>query len=271
MTVIVQISDMHFGTEVPKIVEAAVESIAAIKPDIIVLSGDITQRARPSQFAAAKSFMDGLTASVKLVIPGNHDIPLYDIFTRLIAPYRNYVKVFGKREDSWRGKGIGILCYDATNPLRHTRGEVPRKKLLRRLQAFERQLGEGELLIACAHQPLVTAWEKDIPETLIGREVSAQLWSENNVDLVMSGHVHVPLITTTRKYFPNLPRHFILCGAGTAISSRVRPGAPNSFNLVKSSSPDAISVTLHAFDGVRFVPDVPLQFHLVGDGWAQTE
>lgn len=271
MTVIVQVSDTHFGTEVPEVVTAIKTSISILKPDIIMLSGDITQRARPSQFAAAKVFMDSLPAPTKLAIPGNHDIPLYNFFLRFAAPYRNYQKVFGSRERVWKRAGINLLCYDATHPLRHTRGKVKPEHTHQLLAQIDPD--HEDYIFACAHQPLVTAWEKDKHETLIGRDETAQLWSEKQIDLAMSGHVHVPLVTTTREMFPHLPRHFILCGAGTAVSHRVRPGAPNSFNVIETDAAiqDSINITVYIFDGAGFIPNAAKKFQLTNDGWVESK
>jgi len=86
MSDLLQTSDAHFGTEQPQVVEALVALAAQQRPDVVVLSGDITQRARPAQFRAAKAFVDRLGASV-LVIPGNHTIALFDLWARLTRPY----------------------------------------------------------------------------------------------------------------------------------------------------------------------------------------
>lgn len=94
MSVLLQISDTHFGTEQPQVVEALVALAAQQRPVMVVLSGDITQRARPAQFRAAKVFVDRLGAPV-LAIPGNHDIALFDLWARLTRPYACYAKVFG--------------------------------------------------------------------------------------------------------------------------------------------------------------------------------
>lgn len=98
MSVLLHISDTHFGTEQPVMVEALIALAAQQGPEIVVLSGDITQRARPTQFRAAKAFVDRLGAPV-LAIPGNHDIPLFNLWMRVTRPYANYTAVFGT--DLW--------------------------------------------------------------------------------------------------------------------------------------------------------------------------
>src|SRR5258706_7190913 len=95
MTSILQISDTHFGTEQPPVVNALVRLAHAETPDLVVISGDVTQRARRSQFRAAREFVDRLAVPRTLIIPGNHDIPLYNIFARLFDPYANHRREFG--------------------------------------------------------------------------------------------------------------------------------------------------------------------------------
>lgn len=276
MTIIVHISDTHFGTEVLPVVNALKQTIQTLAPDIIILSGDITQRARTSQFSAAADFMASLPAKAKLVIPGNHDIPLFNVFKRLVTPYGNYKKAFGAREHMWYGGDVGVVCYDATSPFRHTRGHLTQQATLRHIDAIRKHLNPGAILIACAHQPLVTAWPQDAHETLIDRDETASLWSENHIDLALSGHVHVPLLTTTEKAFPDLPRHFILAGAGTAVSHRIRPGAPNSFNVITAISKEtepSISITHYSFDtpSSQFTAMHPVHFVRTGQGWQELQ
>jgi predicted MPP superfamily phosphohydrolase len=94
MSVLLQISDTHFGTEQSAVVEAIGALAHQQRPDVVVLSGDITQRARPAQFHAARAFV-GLLGATVLAVPGNHDIPLFDLWARLRSPYGRYSAAFG--------------------------------------------------------------------------------------------------------------------------------------------------------------------------------
>ncbi|HVE54802.1 MAG TPA: metallophosphoesterase, partial [Ramlibacter sp.] len=95
MTVLLHISDTHFGTEDPPVVAALQAMVRAQRPDAVILSGDITQRARSTQFAAARAFCDSLQVPHLLTLPGNHDIPLYNVAARLFSPYAGYKAAFG--------------------------------------------------------------------------------------------------------------------------------------------------------------------------------
>lgn len=245
MTRILHISDTHFGTEVPAVVEAMVKQAAALKPDVVVLSGDITQRARQGEFAAAKEFFTRIGAPVHLAVPGNHDLPLYDLLTRTINPYRFYRKFFGARQQVWQDGRMAIVCLDATHPLRHTRGKTKLGQAQELLESARRAIGPNGLLCVAEHQPLDVKMPDDNPEVLMNAPLTARLFSDYRVDIVFSGHVHFPLIRDTHKLF-KLPRHFILSGAGTAVSRRTRLSAPNSFNLVDIKD-GGVAIALHVY------------------------
>ncbi len=245
MTRILHISDTHFGTEVPAVVEAMVKQATALKPDIVILSGDITQRARRGEFAAAKEFFTRIGAPVHLAVPGNHDLPLYDVLTRSLNPYRFYRKFFGTRQQVWQDSRMAVVCLDATHPLRHTRGKTNLRSARDLLESARRAIGPNGLLCVVEHQPLDVKMPDDIPEILMNPVSTAKLFADYRVDIVFSGHVHFPLIRDTHKLF-RLSRHFIISGAGTAVSRRTRSGAPNSFNLVDIKD-GGVNIALHVY------------------------
>lgn len=249
MSIIVQLSDTHFGTEMPTVMHAAERAVTRIRPHIVTITGDITQRARPSQFRAASAFIRRLPADIRFVIPGNHDIPLFNIIGRLITPYHHYTKTFGLREGIWYHHHTALIGYNATSRWRHTRGKLLDDDVIEYATRARARVGRGGVVIACAHQPLATAWPEDADNILVHAEQTAQLLAACHVDMVLSGHVHVPILETTHARFPQLPHHFILCGAGTAVSHRIRPGAPNSFNVIYSDD-EGIRVELWEYDSI---------------------
>src|SRR4051794_40397423 len=123
MALLLQISDTHFGTEQAPVIEALLRLAREQMPDVAILSGDITQRARAAQFAAARRFIDSLAISPTLVIPGNHDIALFNIFQRIFSPYDYYRRTFGQMlEPSFENSELLILCVNTTRPHRHVNG-----------------------------------------------------------------------------------------------------------------------------------------------------
>lgn len=232
MITIAQISDTHFGTEIPSVVNSLQLFLIEKNPDFILLSGDITQRARRSQFHEARKFLEG-TGKPYFTIPGNHDLPLFDLLSRLVCPYRLYSKFFGPREFIHVQENIALVGLDATGPERHKMGKLGIPQVTKTLVAARERIGPQGLLLVTVHQPLLTAWAEDRTEELLGERSIATLFSEHKVDAVISGHVHVPLICTSDKAYPTLTHRFIHIGAGTATSYRTREGKPNSFNMIK--------------------------------------
>lgn len=270
MTLLLQISDTHFGTERPEVVTALQRIAMKLAPDVLMLSGDITQRAHRAQFAAAAKVFAALPATLRIAIPGNHDIPLFNPLARIFWPYRNYAREFGERESLQQLGDITILALDATYPARHKDGHLPPEHLERQLALARSKAGESGLLVVAAHQPLYTAWVKDHRQTLLDRGESAALLSKYRADVVLSGHVHVPLISTTHKPFPELSWPFVLCGSGTTVSHRTRPGAPNSFNTLNlgGGAEPVMTICRYDFAGNEFTHAEEQQFHRAAQGWS---
>ena len=228
MSVLLQISDTHFGTEQPQVVEALVALAAQQRPDVVVLSGDITQRARPAQFRAAKAFVDRLGAPV-LAIPGNHDIALLDLWARLTRPYARYAAAFGADcEPVHETQDLLVIGVNTTRAWRHKNGEVSTAQIDRVAQLLAAATPR-QLRVVVVHQPVAVTREQDVTNLLRGHSVATQVWSAAGADLVMGGHIHLPYILALQK----LERPLWAVQAGTAVSSRTRPGGPNSVNLVR--------------------------------------
>lgn len=270
---IAHLSDPHFGTEVPAVVTALQAALSELRPDMIVVSGDITQRARAAQFAAAAAFIDSLPPVPKLLVPGNHDLPLFNLPLRLLLPDHGYRSAFGATEQERIAGRVSVIGFDATLRLRHTRGSLRPEHVRLRMAASADPANPADpsrWRIAVVHQPLHTLLDEDRDECLIGAAAIADALAGCGADLVLSGHVHMPLLADTRAIFAGLPRHFVLSGAGTAVSWRTRPGAPNSFNLLQlDDATRRMTLTLHAFDAATqvFRPDYARAFALQADGW----
>ena len=153
MTVVLHISDTHFGTEQPAVVEALILLAQQQQPDLVVLSGDITQRARPDQFRAARSFVDRLATPV-LAIPGNHDIPLFDLWARLVSPYARYAVAFGGLfEPVYSSDDLLVVGVNTTRASRHKNGEVS-KTQIDRVVALLAAARPEQLRVVVVHQPV---------------------------------------------------------------------------------------------------------------------
>ena len=194
MSLVLHLSDTHFGTERSEVSEALLRLALEVRPDVAILSGDITQRARREQFAAARRFLETLAAPVKLVIPGNHDIPLFNLAARLFNPYGNYRRAFG---------------YE-----------------------LEPQFSSKDLLVIGVNTIFVLR-DCDNANLLHGHTHAIKAWATAGADLVLSGHIHMAYVRNLTEQLHDLTRPLWTASAGTAISKRVRDGEPNSVNLIR--------------------------------------
>jgi len=155
---LLQLSDPHFGTERPEVVASLLRCVRAIGPDLVVLSGDITQRATRAQFAAAAAFVAALAPLPVRVVPGNHDIPLFALATRLLWPYRRFAAAFGVTEPApWERDGVAVLFMDSTSRWRHRHGVLAPARARARLAAA----AAARLRVVVLHHPATCRRESD--------------------------------------------------------------------------------------------------------------
>jgi 3',5'-cyclic AMP phosphodiesterase CpdA len=233
MSVVMQISDTHFGTEQADVVEALICMFREEKPELVILSGDITQRARRSQFAAARAFVDRLAPTPLVAIPGNHDIPLLNMGMRLLAPYANYSRAFGDDlEPEFSAPNLLVMGVNTTRPYKHADGEVSVAQV-QRVAARLMQAAPEQLRIVVTHQPICALLPEDETNVLQGHAGAVRRWAEAGADLVLGGHIHLPYVIPLNERHPYLSRRMWAVQAGTAVSSRLRHGANNSVNLIR--------------------------------------
>ncbi len=236
MTVVLQVSDPHFGTERPEVVAALERFAHALRPDVLLLSGDITQRATEAQFAAARAVVDRLGVPVVLAIPGNHDIPLFNLAARLFSPYAHFSRAFGQRlEPEFENDDLLVLALNTTRWYRHADGEVSAaqvERVARRLEAAR----PAQTRIVVVHQPVAVTREQDRHNLLHGHAAAVRRWAAAGADIVAGGHIHLPYVLPLRERWPELPRPVWAVQAGTAVSRRVRADAGNSVNLFRTGA-----------------------------------
>lgn len=232
MTLLLQISDPHFGTEQPPVVEALLRLANTLRPDLVVMSGDITQRARRAQFSAARAFVDKFGSTPFIVVPGNHDIPLFNLFARVAHPYANHRRVFGQDlEPVFESAALLVIGVNTTRAYRHKDGEVSAEQIERVARRLERATPQ-QLRVVVTHQPVVAARADDNKNLLHGRERAVQRWAKTGADLILGGHIHLPYVLPLHAAYKDLARHMWAVQAGTSLSSRVRGTVPNSVNVI---------------------------------------
>lgn len=237
MSLLLHISDTHFGTERPQVVQALVALARQRRPQLLVLSGDVTQRARPAQFAAAQRFCRDLEVPRMLALPGNHDIPLFDLLARVLRPYAGYLQAFGPRLDPvLEAEGFLLIGVNTTRPARHKNGAVSPAQIARVASQLRAARG-GVLRIVVTHQPADVLRAQDGHDRLRGAEPALQAWSQAGCDLVLGGHIHLPYVLDLAARRVPTPRAMWCVQAGTAVSARVRWGTENSVNLIEWKAP----------------------------------
>lgn len=231
MTTILHVSDLHFGTEVPQAAEALVRLARTAPPDVLIVSGDITQRARRAQFDAAVRFIRRLAAAQVLVIAGNHDIPLFNLPQRLFAPYRGYARAFGDElEPRLALPDVRIAGVHTARAWRHVVGHVTAAQAARSA-AWLAEGAADALRIVVTHHPLAVPDAQDEAQRLRGADAALPHWLQAGVHLALGGHIHRPY------FMPLQGRRLWVAQAGTAVSHRLRAPWPHSVNRLLRIAP----------------------------------
>lgn len=248
MTRLAHLSDLHFGRARPELLAPLATAIGEAKPDLVVVSGDLTQRARTREFTEARHFLDSLGARW-IAVPGNHDIPLFQPFTRLTRPYRKYRECISlDLEPVVETKDMIVAGSNTSDPLVHQRGKVRAGSMRRICQLFE-AAEPAKLRIVVAHHPFEQhAGADKMPMKRAGQGLDRL--AECGTDVILSGHLHMwhtgAFVTRPDRAGP------IQVHAGTSLSSRLR-GEVNDFGLLDVAT-DHLKVTRMAVpkDGATF-------------------
>lgn len=246
MRPILHLSDTHFGTETPEVVQALLACAASVQPGLVLISGDITQRARRGQFAAAKRFMDSL-ALPTVAVAGNHDIPLFNLVLRCLAPYGNYRRYFGPAlEPTYEDESVRVIGVNSTRAWRHKNGQLSASQV-ETVSARLRTANPEQLRIIMLHHPVRALVTSDQHNLVRGHAMAIREWVDAGADLILGGHIHLPYTLPLEGKASG--RSGWAVQAGTAVSSRVRGAAPNSFNLIHyPSRPEARTCRVERWD-----------------------
>jgi 3',5'-cyclic AMP phosphodiesterase CpdA len=247
---IAHLSDLHFGDENARALEAATDWLAERRPDLVVVSGDLTRFGERREFAAAAAWLRRLR-SARLVTPGNHDAPYIAWPERLFAPFRRFEAAIGparaQRLDAPGLRVRGINTARGAQPrLNWSKGQVA-PELARAAALDLAGAAPGAARIVVCHHPLVEMLGEPVTARVWGGREAARTFAEAGVDLVLSGHLHVPFAWT----YPFGDGRTLAVGAGT-LSTRER-GAPAGFNLVDIERA-AIRIAALGWTGTVFEP-----------------
>ncbi len=247
--------------------QALIAAVSQARPDIVIVSGDLTQRAKAREFREARRFLDALP-SPQIVVPGNHDVPLYNVLARALRPLRNYQRYISKDlEPFYCDDEIAIVGVNTARSFTFTSGRINRQQVAQSCARLE-ACGENCTRVVVSHHPF------DLPEShelhgLVGRADMAMAgFACCRVDLILSGHLHISQSgeSAPRDDFPGYPA--LVIHAGTATSTRTR-GELNSFNLIQVDGP-CVSIQCLAWNRGRgsFLPAETAQFLRTPAGWS---
>ena len=265
MRTLVHLSDLHTGRVDHAILAPLTAAIAGAGPDLVVFSGDLTQRATRTQFREARAFLDGLSAP-RLVIPGNHDVPLWNVARRFVTPLARYKRFITTDLDPvFHDDEIIVVGVNTARSLTWGEGRINRSQVdtaLRRLQAAPR----GVIRIVVTHHPF------DLPpgvdeRRLLGRARMAMAkFALADADLFLSGHLHLSHLSHSAERYRIAGHSALIVQAGT-VSLRGRGEEP-SFNVLRIDG-RRLSLTRFVWEpaGARFQTVAVGDFKREPDGW----
>lgn len=269
MRTIIHLSDLHFGRVNPALVDPLLKTVRDIEPDLVAISGDLTQRARSHQFRQARSFLDALPKP-QIVVPGNHDIPLHNVFARFFEPLTKYKRYITEDlQPIYEDEEIVIIGVNTARSLVFKGGRINESQVGRLREKFC-SLGRDVVKAVVTHHPF------DLPEghddsDLVGRAKMAMTGlADCGADLFLAGHLHISHTGHTKRY--NIRGHLALVvQAGTATSTRER-GEVNSFNVLRVAHPE-ITVEKFAWNPstTSFAVSSVEQFKQTDEGWLRDE
>ena len=251
MLTIVHGSDLHFGRHFrPGVAEAFLVAVHDAEPDLIVISGDLTQRAKVREYRAARTFLAEFPDVPLVVTPGNHDVPLYRVPERLLAPHRNYRRFVAPELDTvTQIEAATVVALDSSAPRTAlVNGRIRTRQLAFAKRAFAESPRDA-VRIVVAHHGLVRApdGERDRPVPRARRVLGALV--SMGVDLVFGGHLHRAFVASSMDWVKHERGEgtvIVHCGTTTSARGRGRERLQNSFNLVKMGD-EHIEIVRHLY------------------------
>ena len=270
MRTLVHLSDLHFGRVDSALIEPLVNMIGQMLPDVVVVSGDLTQRARRAEFKAAREFLDALPKP-QIVVPGNHDIPMHNVVDRFLHPLGKYQQsIEPDLEPAYVDGEIAVLGVNTARSATIKGGRINRQQIAR-LRARMEGLDERVVRIVVTHHPF------DLPEhyrdgDLVGRARSAmRMFAERRVDLLLAGHLHASHVGDTAVRYRIDDYAALVVQAGTATSTRGRAEV-NSFNLLHVAQ-HQVTVERYGWEvsSGRFARSALDAFERTAGGWSRSD
>jgi 3',5'-cyclic AMP phosphodiesterase CpdA len=265
MRTLAHISDLHFGRVDPAVLAPLRRHLEAARPHLVVVSGDLTQRAREKQFMQARAYLDTLPRP-QLVVPGNHDVPLYDVLRRFLAPLARYRRIVtDDLQPEYIDDEIAVVGVNTARSLTFKGGRINEEQVAA-VKARLCSLPESVTKILVTHHPFDVPPHQGEGGHLVGRaRMAMESLAGCGADLLLAGHLHEAHVghTANRYSIPGLSA--LIVQAGTATSTRTRE-TTNSFNLLHLDGRD-IAVQSFQWNGHDFALAETQAFRHGDHGW----
>ena len=245
-------SDIHFGKRFdPEAAAAFLRFLPEVSPDLLIISGDFTQRAKVREYRAARAFLESLPPIPLVVTPGNHDVPLYRVWERILAPHRNYRRFISRELNGvTRIAGATVVHLDSTAPHRAIVNGRIRDSQLRFAQRAFQGAEDEDIRVLVIHHNLVPAPDDRREKVLSGHGRCLKAFSEMGVELIVAGHLHRGFIVRLHGVNPegagSRPMTLVHTGTTTSTRGRVGERGRNSLNVIRVSK-EWIEVIPHLF------------------------
>lgn len=268
MRTLVHLSDLHFGRVDEALLEPLATAVAAAAPDVVVVSGDFTQRARTAQFRAAARWVAQLPRP-RILVPGNHDVPLYDVVRRFVAPLARFHRwIEDDPFPAFVDDELAVVGVNTARSLTFKGGRINAAQVAE-VEARFRGLPERVTRVVVSHHPFDLPPGGDAGD-LVGRaDMAMQAFAGCGVDLFLSGHLHQSHAGSTAARYLIDGFAALVVQAGTATSTRGR-GEANAFNVLRIGASDMVLETWRwrADAGVFAAAATRAFDYLGGRGWA---
>jgi 3',5'-cyclic AMP phosphodiesterase CpdA len=275
MARIAHLSDVHFGANDAKIVSATEAWLQQSQPDLVIISGDFTQRAQVEQFREASAWLNRLRAAGMrlLVVPGNHDVPLYDMMRRFLAPLRRYKRYISNDLCPWYEDGeVAILGLNTARSLTIKDGRINHKQM-RMLRERFAPVSPSKTRILVTHHPLFSmpiGKGGELSEAVGRHEDAVAAATDAGVHIALAGHFHCTYAAAAQKMAADAGGALVI-QAGTATSTRLRNAEPQSFNWLHVHRNDSIELQVVVWDGASFQRGHHVEYRRDADGWQAHE
>ena len=268
MRTLIHLSDLHFGRVDDALIVPLTKLVTQIKPDVVVVSGDLTQRARTEQFKEARRFLASLP-SPQIVVPGNHDVPLYNMFNRFFQPldkYRRYIT--HDLEPVYVDEEIAVVGINSARSLTIKSGRVNEQQIAR-IRARLCALGSHIIKIIVTHHPFNLPDDYHDKEIVGRAPMAMDMFASCGVDVLLAGHLHVSHAGNTAARYKIGDYAALVVQAGTATSTRSREES-NSFNVIKINPP-TISIDRFTWKPAlaAFTISTTESFQRTASGWSR--